>query len=125
MSSAETSPARSGGGADKTVRTSERASAAARALMVAIAGYRRFISPLIPPRCRFPPPRGPPRAAEVPVRTLVQRVRAGGAAGARGDPRAVADRAQARSVPALPSRWIRSGPGSVYLLGEGPQSVPR
>jgi uncharacterized protein len=55
MSSAETSPARSGGGADKTVRTSERASAAARALMVAIAGYRRFISPLIPPRCRFAP----------------------------------------------------------------------
>jgi putative membrane protein insertion efficiency factor len=55
MSSAETSPARSGGGADKTVRTSERASAAARALMVSIAGYRRFISPLIPPRCRFAP----------------------------------------------------------------------
>ena len=38
-----------------SVGTSERASAAARALMVAIAGYRRFISPLIPPRCRFAP----------------------------------------------------------------------
>src|SRR3954454_19241483 len=55
MSSAENRPARSGGGADKTVRKSDRASAAARALMVAIAGYRRFISPLIPPRCRFAP----------------------------------------------------------------------
>src|SRR3954454_20130941 len=56
MSSAENRPARSGGGADKTVRKSDRASAAARALMVAIAGYRRFISPLIPPRCRFAAP---------------------------------------------------------------------
>ena len=45
MSSAETS----------TARTSEQASAVARALMVPIAGYRRFVSPLIPPRCRFAP----------------------------------------------------------------------
>jgi len=28
---------------------------AARVLMVPIIGYRRFISPLIPPRCRFYP----------------------------------------------------------------------
>ena len=26
-----------------------------RALMAAVAGYRRFISPLLPPRCRFEP----------------------------------------------------------------------
>lgn len=30
-------------------------SAAARLLMAAITGYRRFISPMIPPRCRFAP----------------------------------------------------------------------
>jgi putative membrane protein insertion efficiency factor len=35
--------------------TNERASVPARALMVPIAGYRRFISPLIAPRCRFAP----------------------------------------------------------------------
>lgn len=38
-----------------TARTSERASVAARVLMVPIAGYRRFISPFIAPRCRFAP----------------------------------------------------------------------
>lgn len=27
----------------------------ARVLMVAVTGYRRFISPLLPPRCRFEP----------------------------------------------------------------------
>ena len=27
----------------------------ARLLMVPIAGYRRFVSPLLPPRCRFAP----------------------------------------------------------------------
>ena len=30
-------------------------SAVARALVVLLAGYRRFISPLFPPRCRFYP----------------------------------------------------------------------
>jgi putative membrane protein insertion efficiency factor len=29
--------------------------APARLLMVPIAGYRRFVSPLLPPRCRFAP----------------------------------------------------------------------
>jgi uncharacterized protein len=29
--------------------------AVTRALMAAVAGYRRFISPLLPPRCRFEP----------------------------------------------------------------------
>ena len=32
-----------------------RPSAAARVLMVLITGYRRFISPLLGPRCRFAP----------------------------------------------------------------------
>jgi len=32
-----------------------RPSAAARVLVVLLAGYRRFISPLFPPRCRFYP----------------------------------------------------------------------
>ena len=32
-----------------------RPSAAARVLMALIAGYRRFISPLLAPRCRFAP----------------------------------------------------------------------
>ena len=32
-----------------------RPSAAARALMALITGYRRFISPLLGPRCRFAP----------------------------------------------------------------------
>ena len=27
----------------------------ARLLMIPIAGYRRFVSPLLPPRCRFAP----------------------------------------------------------------------
>ena len=26
-----------------------------RALMAAVTGYRRFVSPLLPPRCRFEP----------------------------------------------------------------------
>src|SRR5215469_13078875 len=45
MSSAETS----------STRSSERASIAARVLIVPIVGYRRFISPLLGPRCRFAP----------------------------------------------------------------------
>ena len=32
-----------------------RPSGAARLLMLLITGYRRFISPMIPPRCRFAP----------------------------------------------------------------------
>jgi putative membrane protein insertion efficiency factor len=32
-----------------------RPPAAARLLLALITGYRRFISPLIPPRCRFAP----------------------------------------------------------------------
>ncbi len=36
-------------------RAGARPSAAARLLLAAITGYRRFISPLIPPRCRFAP----------------------------------------------------------------------
>lgn len=32
-----------------------RPSAAARVIVVLLAGYRRFISPLFPPRCRFYP----------------------------------------------------------------------
>ncbi len=32
-----------------------RPSPAARLLMAVITGYRRFISPMIPPRCRFAP----------------------------------------------------------------------
>jgi hypothetical protein len=36
-------------------RTRDRPSAAARVIAVAITGYRRFISPLLPPRCRFLP----------------------------------------------------------------------
>jgi putative membrane protein insertion efficiency factor len=35
--------------------TRDRPSAAARVITVAITGYRRFISPLLPPRCRFLP----------------------------------------------------------------------
>lgn len=35
--------------------TNERASRTARLLIVPIVGYQRFISPLIPPRCRFAP----------------------------------------------------------------------
>ena len=34
---------------------SERPSVVARLLMLLITGYRRFISPMIPPRCRFAP----------------------------------------------------------------------
>jgi uncharacterized protein len=35
--------------------TSRTATVPARLLMVPIAGYRRFVSPLLPPRCRFAP----------------------------------------------------------------------
>jgi uncharacterized protein len=35
--------------------TGRTASVPARLLMVPIAGYRRFVSPLLPPRCRFAP----------------------------------------------------------------------
>jgi putative membrane protein insertion efficiency factor len=35
--------------------TRDRPSAAARVLAAAISGYRRFISPLLMPRCRFLP----------------------------------------------------------------------
>ncbi len=55
MSSAEMSTARSGGGPGEVVPASERASVAAHVLMAPIAGYRRFISPFIAPRCRFAP----------------------------------------------------------------------
>ncbi|MEP7025508.1 MAG: membrane protein insertion efficiency factor YidD [Actinomycetota bacterium] len=33
----------------------DRPSAAARMIAAAITGYRRFVSPLLPPRCRFLP----------------------------------------------------------------------
>ena len=35
--------------------TRDRPSAAARVLVAALTGYRRFISPLLAPRCRFLP----------------------------------------------------------------------
>ena len=35
--------------------TSRTTSVPARLLMVPIGGYRRFVSPLLPPRCRFAP----------------------------------------------------------------------
>jgi uncharacterized protein len=35
--------------------TGRTATVAARLLMLPIAGYRRFVSPLLPPRCRFAP----------------------------------------------------------------------
>ena len=35
--------------------TGRTATVPARLLMVPIAGYRRFVSPLLPPRCRFAP----------------------------------------------------------------------
>ena len=35
--------------------TGRTATVPARLLMVSIAGYRRFVSPLLPPRCRFAP----------------------------------------------------------------------
>ena len=35
--------------------TGRTATVPARVLMVPIAGYRRFVSPLLPPRCRFAP----------------------------------------------------------------------
>jgi len=35
--------------------TGRTATMPARLLMVPIAGYRRFVSPLLPPRCRFAP----------------------------------------------------------------------
>ena len=35
--------------------TSRTATVPARLLMVPIAGYRRFVSPLLPARCRFAP----------------------------------------------------------------------
>jgi uncharacterized protein len=35
--------------------TGRTATGPARLLMVPIAGYRRFVSPLLPPRCRFAP----------------------------------------------------------------------
>jgi putative membrane protein insertion efficiency factor len=38
-----------------TAPASSRPSWAARPLIVAVQGYRRFISPLLPPVCRFAP----------------------------------------------------------------------
>jgi uncharacterized protein len=35
--------------------TSRTTTVPARLLMVPIGGYRRFVSPLLPPRCRFAP----------------------------------------------------------------------
>ena len=35
--------------------TSRTTTVQARLLMVPIGGYRRFVSPLLPPRCRFAP----------------------------------------------------------------------
>jgi putative membrane protein insertion efficiency factor len=35
--------------------TRDRPSAAARVLVAVITGYRRFVSPMFPPRCRFLP----------------------------------------------------------------------
>ena len=35
--------------------TGRTATVPARLLMVPIVGYRRFVSPLLPPRCRFAP----------------------------------------------------------------------
>jgi putative membrane protein insertion efficiency factor len=35
--------------------TGRTATVPARLLMLPIAGYRRFVSPLLPPRCRFAP----------------------------------------------------------------------
>lgn len=35
--------------------TGRTATVPARLLIVPIAGYRRFVSPLLPPRCRFAP----------------------------------------------------------------------
>jgi putative membrane protein insertion efficiency factor len=35
--------------------TGRTATVPARLLMVPITGYRRFVSPLLPPRCRFAP----------------------------------------------------------------------
>ena len=35
--------------------TGRTATVPARLVMVPIAGYRRFVSPLLPPRCRFAP----------------------------------------------------------------------
>jgi hypothetical protein len=35
--------------------TRDRPSAAARVMATVITGYRRFLSPLLPPRCRFLP----------------------------------------------------------------------
>lgn len=40
---------------DSGERAGEGPSVAARLLMLLITGYRRFISPMIPPRCRFAP----------------------------------------------------------------------
>jgi uncharacterized protein len=37
------------------IGTGRTATVAARLLMVPIAGYRRFVSPLLAPRCRFAP----------------------------------------------------------------------
>ena len=36
-------------------RTGRTTTVPARLLMLPIAGYRRFVSPLLPPRCRFAP----------------------------------------------------------------------
>jgi uncharacterized protein len=41
-------------GTDPSV-TQKGPTAITRALMAAVTGYRRFISPLLPPRCRFEP----------------------------------------------------------------------
>jgi uncharacterized protein len=41
-------------GTDPSV-TQKGPTAITRALMAAVIGYRRFISPLLPPRCRFEP----------------------------------------------------------------------
>jgi putative membrane protein insertion efficiency factor len=45
----------SGSGVSPGGTVSPRASTAARLLMLPVSGYRRFISPALPPRCRFEP----------------------------------------------------------------------
>src|SRR5690606_5720872 len=72
-----------------------------------VGGPRR--DPADPSRPRLPPLLESPARAAVPIPSELQRVRPGGAPGARGAARHVADGPPDRAVPPLPPRWPRPG----------------
>src|SRR5581483_9147492 len=83
-------------GKQSTSGTARTATVPARVLMLPVAGYRRFVSPLLGPRCRFAP-----SCSEYALTALAERG-AGALAGGSAH----------RPVPSVPPRRLRSGAGS-------------